>query len=122
MLQVTATTTMGGYRYRAVFTNTAGTATSNPATLTVTTVPQVTTHPADTSVSDGATASFTALASKVPNPTVLWQSSPDGSTWTDIGDATAATYMVTATAALNGYQYRAVFTNTPEQQPATPPR
>ena len=56
-------------RYRAVFTNSAGGATTNAATLTVTSTavaPQVTTQPANQSVTAGGTATFTAAASRHP--------------------------------------------------------
>ena len=57
--------------YRAVFSNSAGTVTTNAARLTVTpaaSVPVITTHPADLSVTAGATALFSADASGYPAP------------------------------------------------------
>ncbi len=76
------------------------------------TAPVVTTNPADTTVNAGAAASFTAAASGNPPPTVQWQMSTDGgATFNPISGATSATYSFTATAAQNGYEYEAVFTN-----------
>ncbi len=100
--------------YRAVFTNSAGTATSNAATLSVTSAPVVTTQPANQTVNAGQNATFTAAASGVPAPTVQWQSAPSGSsTFTNVSGATSTTLTVSATtASQNGNQYRAVFTNT----------
>ncbi len=102
-----------GYEYEAVFTNNQGSATSNPATLTVTTAPQITTQPTSQSVAAGASVTLTAAASGNPTPTVQWQVSTNGGTsFTNIAGATAATYTFTATEALSGNLYRAVFTNT----------
>ncbi len=100
--------------YRAVFTNSAGTANSNAATLSVTSAPAITTQPTNQAVVAGATATFTAAASGTPAPTVQWQSAPSGSsTFTNISGATSTTLNVTSTtASQNGNQYRAVFTNT----------
>src|SRR5207249_3971865 len=67
---------------------------------------------ANQSVVAGATASFSAAAGGSPSPTVQWQSSINsGSTWSDIGGATATTYSFTAALADSGKQYRAVFAN-----------
>jgi len=105
-----------GSRYRAVFTNTIGSATTNAATLTVNpapVAPAITTQPSDQTVTAGQMASFTAGASGTPTPTVQWQISTNGgSTWNDIPGATATTYSFTANAGQTGSQYRAVFTNT----------
>ena len=112
---LTATTIENGSEYRAVFTNAAGTATTNPATLTVTGAPsrpQITAQPADESVVDGGTASFSATASGVPAPSVRWQvSTNSGASWTNIAGATAGTYTLAALTADDGNEYRAVFTN-----------
>jgi hypothetical protein len=70
----------------------------------------IATNPTDQSVCDGGTATFTASANGVPTPTVQWQVSTGGP-FTDIPGATSTTLMFTATAADNGKQYRAVFTN-----------
>ncbi len=102
-----------GTQYRAVFTNSVGTATSAVATLTVNSAPAVTTQPASVTVTAGSTATFTAAASGNPTPTVQWQfSTNSGSSWTNISGATSATYTTPATVAGNtGTQYRALFTN-----------
>jgi hypothetical protein len=106
-----------GTEYRAVFTNSAGSATTSAATLTVTTppantAPAITTQPASETVANGGGASFTAGASGSPAPTVQWQLSTDGGvTWNNIGGASAATYAFTASSGETGDEYRAVFTN-----------
>ncbi len=104
-----------GNRYRAVFTNSAGNATSTAATLTVTgspVAPSVSADPSDTTVTAGTVASFTAAATGSPTPTVQWQVSTNGgSVWTDVAGATADTLSFNATAAQNGREYEAVFSN-----------
>jgi hypothetical protein len=74
--------------------------------------PVVTLNPVAWSGSTGGTISFTATASGTPTPTVQWQTDTGtgGVTWSNIGGATLTTYSVTA-AGQNGYQYRAVFSN-----------
>ena len=74
--------------------------------------PQITTQPSNTTVGDGATASFSAAASGFPTPTVQWQTSTDGgTTFSDISGATDTTYSFTASFADTATEYRAVFTN-----------
>jgi hypothetical protein len=102
-----------GALFRATFTNSAGSATTNAVLLTVYYAPSVTTQPASTTVSEGATATFTAAASGNPAPTVQWQlSTNSGSSWSNISGATSTSYTTAATTTANsGYEYRAVFTN-----------
>ena len=111
-LNVVTNNTMNGYRYRAVFSNSAGTATTTVAVLTVQYAPVVTTNPVSQTAAVGSTVRFTAAARSNPAATVQWQvSSNSGSTWTNIAGATSTTLSLTATASLRGYRYRAVFTN-----------
>jgi hypothetical protein len=107
----TALASDNGRQYRAVFSNTAGSAVTTAATLTVNTLPVVTAQPVSQTVIEGQPASFSASASGSPLPTIQWQVSPNGNTWNDIAGATNETYAFTAQAADNGHQYRAVFTN-----------
>ncbi len=112
-LSFTAAASQSGNRYRAVFSNGSGTATTDAATLTVNTPPQITSQPADLTVDDGQTAGFTAAASGSPAPTVQWQVSSDGGlTWSDLPGATSATLSFTAAASQSGNRYQAVFSNT----------
>lgn len=110
---ISATTaSQNGYHYRAVFTNSAGSATTASATLTVQYAPTVTTSPRSTTVNAGQTATFTVAAGGNPTPTVQWQVSTDGgNTYANLSGATSTTLTVSATASQNGYRYRAVFTN-----------
>src|SRR6266481_7808444 len=78
-LSFTTDLSQNGYQYQAVFTNSAGMATTTAATLTVNSVaPTITTQPANQTVTTGQTATFTAAATGSPTPTVQWQVSTDG--------------------------------------------
>ncbi len=113
-LSFTTASSQNGNRYRAVFTNSAGTATTTTATLTVNspTPPTITTQPASQTVSAGQTATFTAAATGSPTPTVQWQVSTDGGvTFSNVSGATSTTLSFTTTLSQNGNQYRVVFTN-----------
>ncbi len=105
-----------GYEYQAVFTNSAGSATSAAATLTVpavATLPTVTTQPVSEAVNAGGTATFTAAAGGNPPPSVQWQQSTNGgATWSNISGATSTTLTLNIVVlSQNGYEYAAVFTN-----------
>ena len=64
------------------------------------------------SVLAGATASFTVVATADPAPTIQWQvSTNSGSSWSNIPNATSATYSLSTVVSNGGYQYRAVVTN-----------
>ena len=108
----TTDATQSGNQYEAVFTNTLGTATTTAATLTVQTVPSVTTTPTSETVTAGGAASFTVAAGGSPAPTVQWEMSINaGATFTPISGATSTTYSFTTTAGQNNNQYEAIFTN-----------
>ena len=111
-LRLTAAASENGNQYRAVFTNAAGAADSNAATLTMEAAPTVMVQPADQTVVAGQTAIFTAAASGNPTPTVQWQVSTDGgSIWSPVSGATSTSLRLAAEASDNGNAYRAVFTN-----------
>jgi hypothetical protein len=74
--------------------------------------PSVYLNPLDQGVTAGATATFLATADGVPAPDVQWQVD-DGNGWTDIDGATGEDYTTSATTVdMNGWLYRAVFSNT----------
>ena len=76
--------------------------------------PAITTQPTNQSVPAGSGVTFTAVASGIPTPSVQWYSEPmGGTTFTAISGATSSTYSFTtsSSAADNGTQYEAVFTN-----------
>jgi alpha-tubulin suppressor-like RCC1 family protein len=104
-----------GVEFRALFTNTLGSAATSAATLTVVpaSAPAITTQPVSQTVGLGTVVTFSAAASGEPPPSVQWQQSTDkGSTWNNISGATSTTYSVTASStSFNGDEFRAVFTN-----------
>ena len=101
-----------GYLYQAVFTNSAGNATSAAAKLSIATAPVITQSPTSQTVNDGNSVTFTAGASGNPAPTVQWIVSTDGGkTFTIVPGATTTTLTFVASAAQNGNLYAAVFTN-----------
>jgi hypothetical protein len=112
------TTAENENEYEAVFTNIAGSATTNPATLTVPppSAPTIITQPGNQTVNPGQNASFTAAASANPTATAQWQISTDGgTTWSDLfapttSNTTTLSGPVYATFE-NGWEFRAVFTN-----------
>ncbi len=113
-LTFVATIDQDGDRYRAVFTNTWGIASTRSALLAVTTeriAPAVVIQPADLTVAAGATAMFTAAASGSPIPAVQWQDSTDGVTFANVIGATTGALSFTAETRSDGHAYRAVFTN-----------
>lgn len=75
------------------------------------TAPRITEEPSNEAVTSGSTASFSAAASGSPTPTVQWEESATGSSWSAISGATSDTYSFTATTAENGEHFEAVFSN-----------
>jgi CSLREA domain-containing protein len=111
-LTFTATAADNGKQYRAVFTNSQGSATSSAATLTVNTAPSVTTNPANQTECEGASVNFTAASNSSPSPTVQWQVSTNGgASFSNIPGATSTTLTFNASTSQNGNQYQAVFSN-----------
>jgi hypothetical protein len=111
-LSFTTSAAQDGYRYRATFTNTCGFITSNYAILNVYTAPGITTNPSNQTICTGGTATFSVAGTGTPAPAVQWQLSTDGgATWTNVGLG-GNTYSIVAGLGQNGWQYRAIFTNT----------
>jgi len=98
--------------YDVTVTGACGSQVSPATGLTVNTPPAIISHPVGQKVVAGATANFTAQAEGRPAPTVQWQVSTDGgSSWTDIPGAVSSSLTLEAGAGMNGYRYRAVFSN-----------
>ena len=115
---VITTTIVGqnGNVYRAVYTNSAGSATTNAVTLLVnasTGAPTMTQQPVNQSVVTGNSATYTAAANGTPTPTVQWYLSTDsGSTYTPISGATSNTYTISSVASgQNNNRFYAIYTN-----------
>ena len=102
-----------GHEFRATFKNSAGSTSSEAATLTVEVPPAVGEQPVNTFVEEGRNGVFEASAVGVPVPTVQWERSTDGgATWAPIAGATSLRLTLAAvTLAETGSLYRAVFTN-----------
>ncbi len=98
---VALTSSSNGLWIRVVVRNSVATVTSDPVQLTVraaTASPAFGTQPASTAVTAPNTASFTAVVTGTPTPTLQWQRSTDaGTTYADIAGATQATYTTAAT-------------------------
>lgn len=98
-----------GKQYRAVFTNSAGTATTTAATLTVQTPPVITTQPVGATVAPGQGITMLAAATGTPTPSAQWLFSEDnGATFANLTNSLSFTLVSpTAKTAL----VKVVFTN-----------
>ncbi|NUO02468.1 MAG: hypothetical protein HUU01_17830, partial [Saprospiraceae bacterium] len=88
---------VGTHQYRAYYNcvdaGGCGTATSNTVTFTVVADPSISTHPAGTTLCVSGTHTLSVVAAGgTPSLTYQWQSSPDGTTWTNISGATGTSY------------------------------
>ncbi len=110
-----------GNQYEAVFSNSVGPTTSDPAALTLESAPVISTQPSDDSVITGKTATFTAAATGLPTPTVQWEVSTNGgSSFDPIAGATSPTYSLITSLADNSNQYEAIFANPAGSTPTDP--
>ena len=103
------TSEYNGATFRVNISNSFGSVTSIPATLTLAlpTAPGIVTQPSDKTVTLGQTATFSVVANGTPTLTYQWQK--NGS---DIPGATGATYMTPATTlADNGATFRVNVSN-----------
>jgi len=110
-----------GAQFRVIVTNSAGSATSAAATLTVTAAPVAptfTTQPSNQTVSAGQTATFSVVASGTAPLMYQWQKNN-----LNISNATSATYTTPpTTSGDNGATFRVMVTNvvtTVSSNPAT---
>lgn len=114
LYEILATLPMNGYQYRCVVSNDIGEATSDPATLTVTsdtsvTPPVVTTQPSSVTVAEGSSATFAVEASG-SDISYQWQVFKSNQ-WTNIQNATSASYTTVGTRSADGNRYRCVISN-----------
>jgi hypothetical protein len=104
-------TTDSGTTFGVVVSNTAGSVTSNTATLTVTAAavaPTITTPPASQTVTAGQTATFTVVAAGTAPLGYQWQKNG-----ANISGGTSASYTTPATATTDsGSTFRVVVSNT----------
>src|SRR5213076_3283574 len=105
------TTSDSGSTFVVVVSNSAGTATSNAATLTVNpapVAPTITTQPSNQTVTAGQAATFTVVAGGTAPLSYQWQKNS-----VNIAGATAANYTTPATTSSDsGSTFRVVVTNT----------
>jgi Bacterial Ig domain/Putative Ig domain/Immunoglobulin domain/Right handed beta helix region/Immunoglobulin I-set domain len=104
------TTSDSGSTFDVVVSNSAGTATSNPATLTVNTAavaPAITTQPANQTVTAGQTATFSVAASGTAPLSYQWKKNG-----TAVSGATSASYTTPASSSSdNGALFNVVVSN-----------
>ena len=108
-LALTNVQTSDAGSYTVKVTNSGGEVTSSAAVLTVNTpavAPAITTHPAGQTVTAGAGASFSVVATGTAPLTYQWKK--DG---VDIGGATGATYTIASTVTGDSGSYTVVVTN-----------
>ena len=122
------TTAMNGYQYRCLASNSVqSNAPSIAVTLTVNTAPAFTTQPTSQTVTAGGATTFTVAASGNPAPTFQWQMSTDGgNTWSILtetapysGTVTATLTITGAAAAMNGYEYQCLTSNSVQSNVAS---
>jgi len=104
----------GTYTATASDENERGETEKSAVTFTLHAAPQLVIEPVSAEVKEGETALFYASATGDPTPTLQWEVSTDsGATWSAVSGATSNPLRVEHTTAVeNGYEYRAVFTNT----------
>ncbi|HJZ94192.1 MAG TPA: PQQ-dependent sugar dehydrogenase [Gemmataceae bacterium] len=108
-----STTQLDAAQYRVIVTNSAGSATSNPATLTVNVVgqaPIITQQPTNLTVNVGQPANFSVTATGTVSLSYQWQKLIN-TTWTDVAGATSATFSIASAATADAGQYRVIVTN-----------
>jgi hypothetical protein len=111
---------LNGNVYQCVVSNSVGSATTTPATLTVGTVPAIAVQPAPETITPGSSAEFMVTAGGSPTPNYQWQVSSDGgasfTNLLDIGGAVSGSgtpnlTLTSVAAGHSGYQYDCVITN-----------
>jgi len=123
-----STTTPGTFTFRAIATNGAGSAVSQPATVTVmpmpgtgcppvcidpSTPPSFYTQPNDVEAIVGDSVSFTAAASGIPTPLIGWETSADdGESWQPVaGGGNGQLTLPDVKLQQNGLRLRAIASN-----------
>jgi autotransporter passenger strand-loop-strand repeat protein len=117
-LSFASTADENGNQYRAVFTNSAGTATTTAATLTVNSPPVITQQPASLTVTLGQTATFSVIANGTGPLGYQWQKliggfwvNVDSSNTSSFTGATTASFAITSPVASDAGTYWVVVSN-----------
>ncbi|WP_414661646.1 beta strand repeat-containing protein [Horticoccus sp. 23ND18S-11] len=108
-LTLNAVTAADAGSYSCVATNTAGTATSNAATLTLSTVavaPAFTTQPTTQTVAAGTNVTFSVVATGSPTPTLQWEKNGGA-----LAGQTGTSLTLTAVTATDAGSYTCTATN-----------
>ncbi len=92
--------------YTVVVSNAAGSATSAPATVTVGSLPLITTQPASRTVDAGTRVTFTVTATGAPAPTFQWSRNNAA-----LPGATAASYTIDSVQSIHEGAYRVAVSN-----------
>ncbi len=111
-LTVRANDSTNGNQYQAVITNSQGSVTTDPATLTVTPtfVPvQITTLPTNQTVNVGDTVTFTTVGTGATQ--IQWAVSNNGGPFTDIPGATSPNLTFVADASKDSTTYKVTYSN-----------
>ena len=98
-----------GRQFRVEVRNALGSVVSEPAALAVvvpTQAPAIVTHPADVTVSSGATATFAVVATGTPAPTYEWERDDGAGGWTTLGPGAAQLTTAPTSLANSGTRYR----------------
>jgi len=116
-----ANTNQDGWKYRAVFSNSCGTAITNAMLLHVGAPINLGANPADQTACNGNTSVTFTSSGNGGNGlvTMSWQYSADGINWIDIAGTTttssigtfSTSYTFTPNASQNGYKFRAKYSN-----------
>ena len=86
--------------------------TTYPITVTVNVSPVISLQPVNTEYCrNNLSATFQATSSGYPAPTIQWQESKNGSSWTNISGANTLNYTFTPANKDDGMYYRALFSN-----------
>ncbi len=106
-------TGLDGDEYEAVFTNPAGSAASNAATLWLTNYPKVTIQPVSVTTAAGTTVTLSTSGTGASPLTLQWRVSTNGgASFTNISGATTATLKLTnVSLAMSGNLYDVIYTD-----------
>ncbi|WP_022873348.1 IPT/TIG domain-containing protein [Nesterenkonia alba] len=101
---------LNGTQYRAVFSNSRGSTSTEPATLHYEFRPEFTTHPEDATLGEGETLQLSTAVEAQPEAEITWEVNRGGN-WQSIEDAAGENLEYEVTWEDHGAQFRAVAEN-----------